>query len=115
MVISKTVKKENSLVVADKKAVFNDSDIFSVLKRPRVTEKSSVVSEGGVYVFEISERANKNQVKDAVKQMYKVTPVRINISRVPAKKVVRRGVKGVVSGAKKAFVYLKKGDKIELV
>lgn len=97
-----------------------------VLTRPRITEKATFLagaegrgstgsSRGGVYTFEVSSRANKALVSDAVKQMFKVTPVKVNIVNTKAKTVFRKGKKGVVSGIKKAMVYLKKGDKIEFI
>ncbi len=94
-------------------------DLTWILKTPRVTEKAALQAEGGVYVFEISKDATKADVALAVAEVYKVNPVAVNIAKTPAKKVVRRkanGVKtGFKSGLKKAYVYLKKGDTIELV
>jgi len=51
----------------------------------------------------------------AVAEVYKVTPVRVSVTSVPSKKVFVRGKKGVKSGGKKAYVYLAKKDKIEIV
>jgi ribosomal protein L23 len=50
-----------------------------------------------------------------VKEIYKVTPVRVNIVNLPAKIVFARGKTGRKSAIKKAIVTLKKGDKIEFV
>jgi len=44
-----------------------------------------------------------------------VKPEKVRVAAIPAKKVFVRGKKGVKSGGKKAYVYLKKGDKIELI
>lgn len=94
-------------------------DLTWVLKNPRITEKAALKAEGGVYVFEVSADATKSQIAAAVAEFYKVNPIAVNIAKTPAKKVVRRkanGVKsGYKSGLKKAYVYLKKGDTIELV
>jgi large subunit ribosomal protein L23 len=87
-----------------------------VLRAPRITEKASVLAERGVYTFEITEKATKHDVMRAVKDLYKVTPTRVTIVRSPAKYVRlrnRRGV-GMRSAVKKAYVYLKEGDKIEI-
>ncbi|MFZ2038487.1 MAG: 50S ribosomal protein L23 [Minisyncoccia bacterium] len=87
-----------------------------ILKRPRLTEKSGLQAENSqIYTFEITPRATKTMVKQAVAQMYKVTPIKVNITKLPAKNVFVRGRKGVKSGVKKAVVYLKKGDKIEFI
>lgn len=86
----------------------------SVLLRPRITEKANnLVNNGNVHAFEIDASATKAQVAGAVKAFYKVTPEKINIVRNPSKNVFVRGKKGVKAGVKKAYVYLKEGDKIE--
>ena len=86
-----------------------------VLLKPRITEKASDLAEKNVYVFDVSPRANKVLVKEAIKSIYKVDVVRVNITAVPSKAIVSRGRKGVKKGGKKATVYLKKGDKIEII
>ena len=88
----------------------------SVLLRPRITEKAAIgADKNNVYVFEVTEDATKYSIAASVKASYKVTPVRVNITKIAAKKVFIRGKRGVKSGSKKAYVYLKKGDKIELI
>lgn len=89
----------------------------SVIVCPRVTEKATILSESGrtVVVFEVSRKANKQNVFEAVKGLYKVTPEKIAVLRVPPKRKFVRGhmTKGVTGY--KAYVYLKKGEKIEVV
>lgn len=87
---------------------------MDVIKRPRITEKAAIASEKGVYVFEVPESATKAAIKASVKELYKVTPIAVNIAKTPAKKVFVRGKKGTKSAVVKAYVTLKKGDKIEL-
>ena len=88
----------------------------NVLIRPRITEKAVVgADKHGVYVFEVTSDATKASISASVRAVYKVTPVKVNISKIAPKAVVVRGKRGVKSGAKKAYVYLKKGDKIEVV
>lgn len=87
-----------------------------IIKKPRITEKSGLQAEAlGVYTFEVMPRANKKNVAKAIKEIYKVTPVKINITNLPAKVVFTKGKTGRKSAIKKAVVYLKKGDKIEFV
>lgn len=88
----------------------------SVLLRPRITEKAAIAADkNNVYVFEVVKTANKDSIAASVKAQYKVTPVKVRVANIPAKKVFVRGKRGVKSGGKKAYVYLKKGDKIELI
>ena len=87
-----------------------------IIKKPRITEKSGLQAEAaGVYTFEVTMSANKKNVAKAVKELYKVTPVKVNIVNLPAKKVFSRGKAGQTARIKKAIVYLKPGDKIEFV
>jgi ribosomal protein L23 len=51
----------------------------------------------------------------AIVDLYKVTPRKIGITQTPSKNVFSRGKNGVQKGVKKAYVYLKKGEKIELI
>jgi len=86
-----------------------------ILKNPRITEKASINFDNNVYTFQVSSRANKAEIKKAVFQMYKVKPIRVNILPIPHKTVKAKGKIGSNGGGKKAYVYLKKGDKIEFV
>ena len=87
-----------------------------IIKKPRITEKSGLQAESaGVYTFEVTAIANKKNVAKAVKELYKVTPVKVNIINLPAKIVFTRGKTGRKSGVKKAVVFLKKGDKIAFI
>lgn len=83
--------------------------------RPRITEKSGILSQSNVYTFEVAKSATKSTVFDAIIKMYKVTPVKVAIVNLPAKKVFVRGKKGSVSGMKKAIVTIKKGEKIDFI
>ncbi len=109
----KTTKKKEVVV---KKEGTTRRTMAHVLLRPRITEKASQMSmDQNVYTFEVPESASKLHIKTAIKDFYKVTPVKISTVRIPRKAVVVRGKKGMRAGGKKAYVYLKKGDKIEFV
>jgi large subunit ribosomal protein L23 len=89
----------------------------AILVKPHFTEKTVALGEKNVYTFDIMRGATKFQVRDAVKALYNVTPVKVNIvNKKPARRLkgsTNRIVK--VPGMKKAYVYLKKGDSINLV
>jgi len=85
----------------------------NIISRPRVTEKASFVAEANIHTFEVASSATKKEVAEAIKIFYKVIPIKVNIVKNPAKKVFIRGKKGRKAGVKKAYVYLKKGDKLE--
>lgn len=79
---------------------------------PRITEKSAIDAERGVYTFNVAQIANKNEIKKAINFVYGVMPLRISITQIAKKTVTRRGITSVKQGGKKAVVHLKKGDKI---
>jgi large subunit ribosomal protein L23 len=99
------------------KAQASDRNLSAVIIRPRITEKAVGKGEHNVYTFEVQQTATKFMVRDAIKALYNVTPVKVNIvNKAPARRVrgmQRREV--AVPGLKKAYVYLKKGDTITLV
>ena len=86
-----------------------------IIIRPRITEKSGLLSQGGVYTFEVTKNANKQSISAAIKAMYKVTPVKVAIVNLPARNVFVRGRKGRTSGVRKAVVTVKKGEKIDFI
>lgn len=92
---------------------FNDT--AGAIIRPHITEKSGLLSQSGVYTFQVSRNANKDSIGQAVKTLYKVTPVKIAIINLPTKNVFVKGRFGTVSGTRKAMVTVKKGEKIDFV
>ena len=83
-----------------------------LIESPRITEKSAINAEKGIYTFNVSKNANKNEIKKAINLLYGVSPVKISITQIADKKIVRRGIESTKRGGKKAVVHLKKGDKI---
>jgi len=87
----------------------------SIIMRPRVTEKTHSLAEGSnVYVFNVKLGATKGMVGEAVRDLYKVSPLKVSIMPIPKKNRFIRGKMGVTGGGRKAYVYLKKGEKIEV-
>lgn len=87
-----------------------------IILKPRITEKSTMVSElNNAYVFEVSKDANKHSIKKAFKDLYNVSPKKINIIKLPSKKIVSKGKVGKTKQVIKAQIFLAKGEKIELM
>lgn len=88
-------------------------DLYEVLRRPLITEKSTNLHAQGKYAFVIASKANKLQVKQAVEKAFKVKVTAVNVMTVPGKtrRVGRRQV--LTPSWKKAIVSLKPGEKIE--
>jgi large subunit ribosomal protein L23 len=88
-------------------------DPYEILVTPLVTEKShKQQASDNKYSFKVHADANKNDVKQAVEFIYKVTPLDINIVNVVFKGRTQR--KLVRKAYKKAIVTLGKKDKIEV-
>lgn len=94
-----------------------DNNLAAVIVKPRVTEKAVRLGEQNVYTFIIKRDATKRDVVAAIKALYQVTPVSVNIVNKTPRQVMSRskGRRLAVPGMKKAYVYLKKGDTISLV
>ncbi len=90
--------------------------VYDVLKRPIVTEKSNAQADAArQYTFEVDQRANKIQVKDAVETAFNVKVTNVRIVSIPAKRG-RYGRTSVIKkpAIKKAVVTLAAGGSIQL-
>jgi len=94
-----------------------DGRLSTVLKAPWFSEKALLAGENGVYVFQVTPEATKTQIKEAIMKFYNVMPKKVRIANLPAKKVSLRTRRGIGTRARrhKAYVYLAKGDSIQLV
>lgn len=86
---------------------------YSVIVRPLITEKGTLLAEQNKYAFQVAKGANKLQIKEAVEKAFDVSVIAVNTMVMPGKtKRVGRS-KGVTSEWKKAIVTLAEGDRIE--
>jgi ribosomal protein L23 len=88
-----------------------------ILLSPRITEKGAFLSEHGAYVFNVAPKVSKKEIANAIQALYKVVPRKIAVLAVPRKQVQTRNTNrtGATAKGRKAYVYLKKGETIELV
>jgi len=98
-----------------KKEIGKSNIAFSVLKEPIISEKGTRLEGEGKYLFKVFPQANKNNIKRAIEELYKVRVEKINIITVPAKKIRLGKTEGEKGGYKKAIVTLEKGQKLEVV
>ncbi len=88
---------------------------MNIILRPRITEKAGMANESlNVFTFEVAAHATKQTIAKAIKDAYKVTPLKIRTITLPRTKIFSRGRSGMQSSIKKALVFLKKGDKIDI-
>lgn len=108
-------KEEKKPAVIKKEVKEDTGSAYRVLLRPVVTEKSAVLADAGQYVFEVNPLANKIEISKAVRDVYGVKPVRVNLIRTSGKLVTRYGQpQGRTKLRRKAIVTLSKGEKIPL-
>lgn len=89
-------------------------DAYEVLRRPIVTEKSNLQSGAhNHYTFEVDVRANKQQIKDAVEQIFGVQVLAVNVAKVRGKQRRWGRILGRTKDWKKATVTLAAGQTIQ--
>ena len=92
------------------------SNSYYVVKRPILTEESTILMNAkNQYVFRVDPRANKNQIRDAIEDMFKVKVVSVNTMNYDGKLMRRGRTFGRRPRWKKAVVTLQQGDKIDLM
>jgi len=85
-----------------------------ILIEPVLSEKANILREQGKYVFKVDPRANKIQIKEAVRRIYNVHPVSCTVMNVGGKPKRLRSRSGYTSSWKKAIVRLSKDEKISV-
>ena len=92
------------------------SNIYEIIKRPIVTEKSNLRSSGDNQVtFEVALTATKDQIRNAVQYIWKVKVASVNTSLQQGKRKRFGRNNGRRQAWKKAIVSLAPGSKIEFV
>jgi len=85
-----------------------------ILIEPVLSEKANILREEGKYVFKVDKRANKTQIKEAVRRLFNVHPVSCTVMNVGGKPKRLRSRPGFTSSWKKAIVRLSKDEKISI-
>lgn len=85
-----------------------------ILIEPVLSEKANILREQGKYVFKVDPRANKIQIKEAVRRIYNVHPVSCTVMVIGGKPKRLRSRPGYTSSWKKAIVRLSKDEKISI-
>ena len=96
-------------------------NLYDVIKKPVITEKSMIALEAGKYTFEVNKKATKVQIAKAVEKLFEVKVLNVNTMIVKGKTKRVRYVEGKTPDWKKAIVtidtdpsdktYLGKGGK----
>ena len=89
-------------------------NIYQVLKRPILTEKTDYQRDDNQYVFEVDRQANKHEIKQAVETLFDVEVMAVNTMIMKPKRR-RLGRKLIVTRPawKRAIVTLAPGERIQ--
>jgi large subunit ribosomal protein L23 len=89
-------------------------DMYHIVRRALITEKSTVSKDENKYVFEVDRRANKIEVAKAVEKLFKVKVINVHVMNVTGKKKRIGRILGEKRSWKKAVVTLAPGSRIEI-
>ena len=85
-----------------------------VLLAPVVSEKSYSLIADRKYTFRVHKDAHKTQIRQAVEELFEVKVAAVKVIKVQPKPKRRGMFRGSRPGWKKAVVYLRAGDTIEI-
>jgi len=100
-------------VIARKKQLSREA-MYQVIRSPLITEKATMLSEKGQFVFRVAIDASKPEIKAAVEGLFGVTVLGVNTLIQKGKTKRFKGRPGVRSDVKKAYVQLADGQSIDL-
>lgn len=87
---------------------------YDVIRRPLITEKSTLVAEQNKIIFEVAPDADKKAIKEAVEALFKVSVTKVNTLTQKGKVKRFRGFLGRRSDVKKAIVTLAEGQSVDI-
>jgi len=110
---SEKIERAKTETIRQKKSVSDRA--YRILSAPHISEKATNLSEKNKYMFKVKPKANKIEIKKAIKDVYGVEAVAIKIINVHRKKRRLGRQIGWRKGYKKAIVKVREGQKIELL
>lgn len=96
----------------EKKSVYGRA--YKIIAKPLITEKVSGLAVLNKYVFAVAKNTNKIEVAKAIKEIYGIKPLGVNIIRLSGKKARYGRISGRRKDWKKAIVTLPKGEAIKI-
>ena len=93
----------------------NDAKLYSVIRAPRVSEKTVRAQEtSNQYAFEVATDATKADIKIAVEKLLDVKVQSVNVLNVKGKNKAFRNRNGRRGDWRKAYVTLAEGQSIDV-
>lgn len=89
---------------------------YDVIHRPILSEESTIQTQSkNKYIFEVSPKANKRQIKWAIEKQFDVQVLAVNTMNYMGKIRRNRYGAGRKASWKKAVITLRQGDSIDLI
>ena len=92
---------------------FSTQKLYEVIRNPLISEKSTFISQFNYYVFKVSNKSTKTQIKQAVEKLFNVKVLSVNTLNQNGKIKKFRNISGKRPNFKKAFVKLAEGNSID--
>jgi len=89
-------------------------ELHQIIRRPLVTEKTTLLREGNQYIFEVDPRANKIKIEKAVEKLFKVKVLGVRTQNILGKQKRYGRLMGKKRDWKKAIVTVAPGSSIEI-
>ena len=102
------------LVVKPGEKISVHGDAYKIIMKPLVTEKVSGLGALNKYVFAVAKNTNKIEIAKAIKEIYGLKPVSVNVIRLSGKKARYGRISGRRKDWKKAIITLPKGQTIKI-
>ncbi len=87
---------------------------YDTILAPLITEKATVLSEQNKVIFRVALEATKDEIAEAVEELFKVKVTKVNTLIQKGKTKRFRGRPGRRSDVKKAIVTLQDGQSIDI-
>jgi large subunit ribosomal protein L23 len=110
----KAETKKTEATPAVKKATGKSGNAYKVMLKPHISEKSAYGEANGVYTFVVERESTKVEIKQAMTEIYGVTPKKVRVIHMDGKKVRFGRTKGRRKDWKKAIITLPKGSRIDI-
>lgn len=92
----------------------NDAKLYSVIRAPRVSEKTVRGQEMNQYAFDVATDATKADIKTAIEKLFDVQVKSVNVVNVKGKTKAFRYRNGRRGDSRKAYVTLADGQSIDV-
>jgi large subunit ribosomal protein L23 len=93
----------------------NEQRIYQVIKSPHISEKAALLGDASnQHVFKVATNAKKEEIKEAVEQLFNVKVSKVRTANVKGKSKRQGARLGKRNDWKKAYISLEQGQEFDL-